>query len=127
MSTLTVPTPAAEDWPRQAADSRAAVQTAPVAAAPAFIRRRPSREQGMALEKLGHAIEYLVDSAMARTEGLSTDPHSPEFAAVHIMMKLNCSIFDECEEIRPIRERISRALGLQRQQMVGSVEHELHN
>ena len=125
MSTLTVSTPVSEEWPIAAEPGHTMPRADVRSAAP--VRRRPSREQGMALEKLGHAFEYLVDSAMARTEGLSTDPHSPEFAAVHIMMKLNCSIFDECEEIRPIRERISRALGLQRQQMVGSVEHELHN
>jgi hypothetical protein len=115
MSTLTVPTPAAEDWPRQAADSRAAVQTAPVAAAPAFIRRRPSREQGMALEKLGHAIEYLIDSSMSQCgKGMVADPRSPEFQAVRIMMQLNCEVFADCEPVLPLRERILGSFGLGR-------------
>ncbi|MDR3735928.1 MAG: hypothetical protein P4L10_10385 [Acidobacteriaceae bacterium] len=129
MSTLTVGSPVCEEWPVPAELGRAAARTKPAADVlrPALTRRRPNREQGIALEKLGHAIEYLIDSSMARCEGLSTDARSPEFEAVRIMMRLNCEIFGDCKPVVPIHERICRALGFRRQQMVGSVEHELHN
>jgi len=112
MSTLTVSTPISEEWPIAAELGRSAAQQMTRAeASSSAIRRRPNYIQGIALEKLGHAIEYLIDSAMARGEGLTTDTHSPEFEAVRIMMRLNCEIFAECEPVTPIIDRIRHALG----------------
>jgi hypothetical protein len=62
------------------------------------IRRRPTRSQGQALESLGHAIEYLVDSRMHRDRGLSS---SADGEAEQIIMRLNREVFAECAEVAP--------------------------
>jgi hypothetical protein len=61
-------------------------------------RRRPSMIQGQALEALGHAIEYLVDSRMRRDLGPSS---SADGAAEQIMMRLSREVFAECAEVPP--------------------------
>ncbi len=127
MSTLTVRTPVSEEWPLAAELGQASARGKSHTRAHNTVRRRPNREQGTALEKLGHAIEYLIDSSMARGEGFSTDTQSPDFEAVRIMMRLNCEIFAGCEPITPMSERICRALGFRRQQMVRSGENEFHH
>lgn len=67
------------------------------------IRRRPTPFQGRALEKLGHAMEYLVDSRMA----LIGEPATKADAeAVDILMRLSRCVFSECEEIVPIGRRL---------------------
>ena len=75
-----------------------------VAVAPAAVlRRRPSMTQGVALEVLGHAIEYLVDTR----EHLPMDPAAlPDAAAVQILMMLNRAVFRECAEIVPVATRL---------------------
>ena len=72
-------------------------------ARPAYVRRRGSSEQGHALETLGHAVEYLVDSRM-----LCSDPHTAagEREAIEILMRLNRAVFSECPEIVPFGCRI---------------------
>ncbi len=73
--------------------------------------RRPSREQGKALEILGHAIEYLMDSyvLMASKDGVRGDAE-----AAQILMRLNRAVFEECPEKSSIkqgwRERIKEFL-----------------
>jgi hypothetical protein len=62
------------------------------------IRRRPTRSQGHALEKLGHAIEYLVDSRVHRDVGISSPAES---VAEQLLMRLSREVFAECEEIAP--------------------------
>ncbi|MDR3410350.1 MAG: hypothetical protein P4L87_05285 [Formivibrio sp.] len=116
MSTLMVGSPVCEEWPVTAELGGAAAQPKANADArrPALTRRRPNREQGIALEKLGHAIEYLIDSSMARCEGVAMDAQSPEFEAARIMMRLNCEVFADCEPVVPIHKRICRALGFRR-------------
>jgi len=113
MSTLTVSTPVSEEWPIAAEPGHTMPRADVRSAAP--VRRRPSREQGMALEKLGHAIEYLIDSSMSQCgKGMVADPRSPEFQAVRIMMQLNCEVFADCEPVLPLRERILGSFGLGR-------------
>jgi hypothetical protein len=67
------------------------------------IRRRPTQTQGQALEKLGRAIEYLMDSRMALTDEPSTKADAD---ALEILMRLNRGVFSECEEIVPVRRRL---------------------
>lgn len=67
------------------------------------IRRRPNPHQGRALEKLGHAVEYLVDSRMALIDELST---RADAEAVDILMRLSRWVFSECEEIVPMGRRL---------------------
>ncbi len=67
-------------------------------ARPVSVRRRGSSEQGRALETLGHAVEYLVDSRMR-----FSDPQAAasEREAVEILMRLNRTVFSECPEVVP--------------------------
>ena len=69
----------------------------------AYIRRRGTLEQGRALETLGHAVEYLVDSGMFHQA--TTDSKANE-AAVQILMRLSRAVFLECPEVLPVRRRV---------------------
>ncbi len=74
------------------------------------IRRRPSPRQGMALEILGHAIEYLMDSYVLMD---SSDGGPCDAEAAHILMDLNRRIFLECPEVVPFYRRMqSRFFGI---------------
>jgi hypothetical protein len=61
-------------------------------------RRSPTRIQGKALETLGHAIEYLVDSRIHRDRDLSS---SADCEAEQIMMRLSREVFAECAAVVP--------------------------
>jgi hypothetical protein len=74
---------------------------------PSIIRRRPSPLQGRALEVLGHAIEYLVDSYITTA---SPTVGSSDQEATHVLIKLNMSVFSDCSEIVPLRQRFWRYL-----------------
>jgi hypothetical protein len=67
------------------------------------LRRRPTRQQGHALELLGHAIEYLVDTQLHRTTAAVAPS---DVAANHLLMRLSREVFAECREIVPIRRRL---------------------
>lgn len=60
-------------------------------------------EQGRALETLGHAVEYLVDSQLFEVGGGSNrDDHE----AVQILMRLSRAVFAECPEAVSLRRRM---------------------
>lgn len=58
-------------------------------------RRRPTPEQGQALESLGHAIDYLVDESLL--SGNSIDPHVTE--AVHLLSAASRAVYLGCAEL----------------------------
>jgi len=61
----------------------------------------------MALEKLGHAIEYLVDSRLAIIHDLPDELTARADAeATQILMRLSRAVFAECAEIVPLRRRL---------------------
>jgi hypothetical protein len=62
------------------------------------IHRRPSMDQGHALESLGHAIEYVYDSRVYRDSG-ELSPSDVE--AVQVLMRLSREVFVECREVAP--------------------------
>ena len=68
-------------------------------------RRRNSPQQGQALETLGHAIEYLVDSRLFEQWESPADAE-----AVHLPMACSRSVFADCEEVSPWHQRVQRAL-----------------
>ncbi len=72
-------------------------------ARPAYVRRRGSSEQGRALEILGHAVEYLVDSRLR-----FNDPQAAagERDAIELLMRLNRAVFSECPEVVPVSRRV---------------------
>ncbi len=70
------------------------------------VRRRPGRTQGQALEILGHAIEYLVDSSMASR--LSASPSTAE--AVELLAEKSRAVFAECAAVPSLSQRLYRFL-----------------
>ncbi len=78
-------------------------QPATRSARPTYVRRRGSAEQGRALETLGHAVEYLVDSRMR-----FNDPQASagEREAIELLMRLNRAVFSECPEVVPLSRRV---------------------
>ena len=69
------------------------------------IRRRTTPQQGRALEVLGHAIEYLVDSRLFDQWETPADA-----AAVHLLMERSHAVFADCTEIVPWHQRVQQAL-----------------
>ncbi len=65
------------------------------------VRRKPDMTQGRALEALGHALEYLSDSAYADRVTLPAISD-----AVKILAEKSRTVFAECPEIIPLSKRI---------------------
>ena len=72
-------------------------------------RRRISPAAGHALEKLGHAIEYLTDEFVH--SGADFNGRNEQLAAVRILMALNREVYFACPEIPTIGERFQGLLG----------------
>ena len=70
------------------------------------VRRRPSPTQGRALEALGHAIEYLMDSYLLTAAGGGEES---DREAMCILKRLNLEIFQECPEVVPLWRRLWNA------------------
>ena len=71
------------------------------------VRRRPTPEQGRALEMLGHAIEYLIDSELRYSDAV---PSKNAGDAARILMALSREVFAECAEVVPVARRLHRCL-----------------
>jgi hypothetical protein len=72
------------------------------------VRRRPGFQQGRALEIIGHAIEYLIDSP-------KIDPQSEiNFSAIDILAKASRAVFEECPEVVSLGDRIRKRLATYR-------------
>ena len=69
------------------------------------VRRRSNPQQGRALEILGHAIEYLVDSRLFETWESAADAE-----AVQVLMSCSREVFAACEDVSPWHQRVQRAL-----------------
>jgi len=72
-----------------------------------IIQRRGSRAQGRALEAIGHAVEYLVDSRLFE---VGSHNQRSEQEAVQILMRLSRAVFVECPEVVSLRKRVKRWL-----------------
>jgi hypothetical protein len=72
-------------------------------------RRRIGPEAGMALERLGHAIEYLTDEFMYE-EGPAPLRRDGRLEAIEILMAANRSVYFQCPEVPTLRERLSALL-----------------
>jgi hypothetical protein len=66
-------------------------------------RRRISLDAGHALEKLGHAIEYLTDEYVHETKELSAT--DPQVEAIRLLMSLNRQVYYACPVIPTFSER----------------------
>jgi hypothetical protein len=68
-----------------------------------LIRRRAGMSEGVALEVLGHAIEYLIDSRMF----LVNEPHTPaEADAIQILSRCSREVFVACPAVVSIGQRL---------------------
>ena len=76
---------------------------ATVARARADRRRRISPEAGHALEKLGHAIDYLTDEYIH--EGGTFNHHDAKLQAVEMLMAINREIYFACPEVPTMVDR----------------------
>ena len=66
-------------------------------------RRRASPSQGRALEALGHAVEYLVDS---RLFTLDESAAASDAAAAQLLMRASRAVFAECPEVISLQRRL---------------------
>jgi len=72
---------------------------------PAVVRRRMTPECGRALERLGHAIEYLTDEFIhdGREGGLK----GPRVDAIQLLMSLNRQVYGECPIVLTLSQRFA--------------------
>ena len=68
------------------------------------VRRRANPTQGRALENLGHAVEYLMDSALFNPS--PTDDRNQ--AALQLLMRASRAVFEDCAPVLPLRHRLGR-------------------
>ena len=68
------------------------------------VQRIVSPQNGQALEKLGHAIEYLVDE-FVYNGGIPSANH-PQIQAIQLLIKLNLEIYESCPPRPVLRNRI---------------------
>ena len=66
-------------------------------------RRSISPQAGHALEKLGHAIEYLADEYVH--EGGSFSASDAQLQAIRLLMAMNRQIYFECPEVPALSKR----------------------
>ncbi|WP_419806794.1 hypothetical protein [Terriglobus sp.] len=71
-------------------------------------RRRTTPQQGRALELLGHAIEYLVDSRLP--EG---GPTPAENRAIRTLMACSRSVFEDSIAVVPMHQRVNNWMQVQ--------------
>jgi hypothetical protein len=90
--------------PRPASHRVASSRPSPTLTA-AVVCRQTGKKEGMALEVLGHAVEYLIDSRMF----LTSMPYTrSEEEAVQLLMGCSRRVFEACPEIVPIKTRVIR-------------------
>jgi hypothetical protein len=75
-------------------------------------RRTISPEAGHALEKLGHAIDYLTDQYVH--EGGTFSRSDAELQAVELLMAINREIYFACPEAPTLGDRWRAWLGMHR-------------
>jgi hypothetical protein len=73
-------------------------------------RRRISPESGRALEKLGHAIEYLTDEFVH--DGGDLCVNDGQLQAVQLLMAINRQIYFACPQVPSLSRRIMSVFGI---------------
>ncbi len=71
------------------------------------VRRRGTMLQGRALENLGHAVEYLIDSRMFSCQEYEAAAHAE---AIQILKCASRAVFNDCAEVVPMHLRLTRWL-----------------
>jgi hypothetical protein len=65
--------------------------------------RNASVDRGQGIEKLGHAVDHLISSSMFYTDESFAKADSE---AIHILMRLRRSVFEERTEVTPGNRRL---------------------
>jgi hypothetical protein len=86
------------------------IPAAPTAGLRSSRRRRITVEAGHALEKLGHAIEYLTDEFVQN--GVEVSSRNGQVEAVQLLMRMNRQVYFECPEAPTVGERLRSMLHL---------------
>jgi hypothetical protein len=71
-------------------------------------RRHVTVEAGHALEKLGHAIEYLADEFVQN--GVEISSSNGQVEAVQLLMKVNREVYFDCPEVPTLGDRLRSML-----------------
>jgi hypothetical protein len=71
-------------------------------------RRQITPQAGKALEKLGHAIEYLTDEFVQ--SGAPFSASNSQLEAVQLLMAINRRVYFECPEVPTLGERLRNLL-----------------
>ena len=72
-------------------------------------RRRISPEAGSALEKLGHAIEYLADEYIHKGSS-SFSANDAQLKAIEMLMARNREVYFACPVVPSLGERLRKFL-----------------
>ncbi len=105
MSASTLPLPLAVPDSVTPSGRAATVASRPPLESMRPVRRRPDMQQGRALEALGHAIEYLVDSRMFLVHEPVTQADGE---AVQILSRCSREVFAGCAEMVPVHLRFKQ-------------------
>ena len=74
-------------------------------------KRRISREEGRALEAIGHAADYLMDSYVHIGPVQAVlHPTGAEMEAVQLLIQARNRVLESLEVVEPVTQRISSAL-----------------
>lgn len=79
------------------------------------VRRRITPEAGFALEKLGHAIEYLADEYVLEVgrlpvPDLASGCIDPQVQAMQMLMAANRDVYYACPVVTPLYQRMRKRL-----------------
>ena len=74
----------------------------------AIARKQRRKITPQALEKLGHAVEYLTDEFVK--SGVAFSASNSQLEAVQLLMALNRRVYFECPEVPTLGERLRSLL-----------------
>lgn len=69
-------------------------------------KRRIGEQEGRALEKLGHAIDYLIDEFVFEYNNVPEWCRRGRIESIQILMSVNRQIYFSCPEVPTLRNRI---------------------
>lgn len=94
---------------------RTEVHAMPAGVGARSVRRRITPEAGFALEKLGHAIEYLADEYVLEVgrlpvPDLASGCIDPQVQAMQMLMAANRDVYYACPVVTPLYQRMRKRL-----------------
>jgi hypothetical protein len=94
-------------YPPQPSMVRTEVRAVPVCLGARSVRRRTTPDAGLALEVLGHAIEYLADEYVHEGGMMSSvDRPDPRVEALRVLMAANREVYFACPVMPSLYHRV---------------------